>query len=248
MRIKTGFFMRDFKNSPEPSLVMWFGRASCRADGSGRVARFVGALLLAALVAALPPTARANDAESVRVANPTLVMTPAQSWSLEADVSVALSAPLIDAVKRGVPLHFVAEFELLRHRWYWFDEKLASHSRVVRLMYHAVTQHYWVTVGGGHPQTYPQLEQALLAATQLRDWDLPESVDSVLVAHAKELKKTPERFELRLRVRLDTAQLPKPLQMNALTNRDWNLSSDWVVPKLKVDTSAAPPQGTGRPE
>ena len=94
----------------------------------------------------------------------------------------------------------------------------------------------------------PLFEQALLAATQLRDWDLPESVDSVLVAHAKELKKTPERFELRLRVRLDTAQLPKPLQMNALTNRDWNLSSDWVVPKLKVDTSAAPPQGTGRPE
>jgi len=42
----------------------------------------------------------------------------------------------------------------------------------------------------------------------------------------------PDAYELRLRVRLDSAQLPKPLQVNALTNRDWNLSSDWVRPKV----------------
>jgi hypothetical protein len=30
-----------------------------------------------------------------------------------------------------------------------------------------------------------------------------------------------------LRLRLDTTQLPKPLQINALASRDWNLSSDW---------------------
>jgi len=30
-----------------------------------------------------------------------------------------------------------------------------------------------------------------------------------------------------LRLRLDTSQLPKPLQIDALGSRDWNLSSDW---------------------
>jgi hypothetical protein len=30
-----------------------------------------------------------------------------------------------------------------------------------------------------------------------------------------------------LRLRLDTSQLPKPLQINALGSRDWNLTSDW---------------------
>jgi hypothetical protein len=38
-----------------------------------------------------------------------------------------------------------------------------------------------------------------------------------------------------LRVRLDGSQLPKPLQINALTNRDWNLSSDWIEPRLTFE-------------
>ena len=28
-------------------------------------------------------------------------------------------------------------------------------------------------------------------------------------------------------MRLDVTQLPKPFQVNALTSRDWNLSSEW---------------------
>ncbi len=28
-------------------------------------------------------------------------------------------------------------------------------------------------------------------------------------------------------MRLDTTQLPKPFQINAIANRDWTLESDW---------------------
>jgi len=31
-----------------------------------------------------------------------------------------------------------------------------------------------------------------------------------------------------LRMTLDLSKLPKPFQVNALNNRDWNVSSDWV--------------------
>jgi hypothetical protein len=30
-----------------------------------------------------------------------------------------------------------------------------------------------------------------------------------------------------LRFRLDTSQLPKPFQLNALVAREWNIGSDW---------------------
>ena len=30
-----------------------------------------------------------------------------------------------------------------------------------------------------------------------------------------------------VRMRLDTAQLPKPFQLNAIASRDWTLESDW---------------------
>jgi hypothetical protein len=29
-------------------------------------------------------------------------------------------------------------------------------------------------------------------------------------------------------LRLDTGQLPKPFQLNALTNREWTLESSWL--------------------
>jgi hypothetical protein len=31
-----------------------------------------------------------------------------------------------------------------------------------------------------------------------------------------------------LRMTLDLSKLPKPFQVNALNNRDWNVTSDWV--------------------
>jgi hypothetical protein len=41
------------------------------------------------------------------------------------------------------------------------------------------------------------------------------------------------------RMRLDIAQLPKPLQVNALTDNDWTLDSDWyrwVINPAVADT------------
>jgi len=40
-----------------------------------------------------------------------------------------------------------------------------------------------------------------------------------------------------VRMRLDTSQLPRPFQINALTNRDWTLSSDWF--NLRMPPEAA---------
>jgi hypothetical protein len=34
-------------------------------------------------------------------------------------------------------------------------------------------------------------------------------------------------YEAVLRLRLDTSRLPKPLQIDAIASRDWNLTSDW---------------------
>jgi hypothetical protein len=34
-------------------------------------------------------------------------------------------------------------------------------------------------------------------------------------------------YQAAIRMRLDTAQLPKPFQLNAVASRDWNLASDW---------------------
>lgn len=199
-------------------------------NDSERMMQLLSTLLL--WLATLMPAAMANESESIRLNQPTLSLSTEKTWALDANVQVTLSPVLIEAVNRGVPLYFVAEFEILKNRWYWFDEKLLSQSKVVRLSYHAVTQQYRVAVGGLHQMSYPELDQALMAATSMRGWLLIDSEGQPLSGLMQAVQAKPDAYELRLRVRLDSAQLPKPLQVNALTNRDWNLSSDWVRPKV----------------
>lgn len=137
-------------------------------------------------------------------------------YSVEADFAFALSPRLEEAVMRGVPLHFVAEFELTRERWYWFDEKLAAASRSWRLSYHALTRQLRLS-SGSFNLNFSSLEEALLSLRRLRHWQV---LDKGTVSSGS-------RYDAALRLRLDLSLLPKPFQIEALASKDWNLSSGW---------------------
>jgi hypothetical protein len=177
------------------------------------------------------PLSKANDVESIRVIDPSFVIDTEGDWGLNTNVAVALNPVLVDAVNRGVPLYFIMEFELSRDRWYWFDERVIRKSKTARLTYHAITQQYRVAFGGLHQLSFPTLEEALSGALTLRGWMIAGIDNTKAVNALKAFQKKPGDFEARFRVRLDSSQLPKPLQVNAFTNRDWALSSDWVTLK-----------------
>jgi hypothetical protein len=185
------------------------------------------------------------DTESVRVSQVAMVLDAEGDLTLDAQVSVQLSPVLIDAVSRGVPLYFLTEFELLAKRWYWFDKKIISQAKAVKISYHAITQQFRVAVGGLHQMSYTSLEDALKGALNLRGWQVMEQPNLARLGGPQVLMKTPEAFEARFRVRLDSALLPKPLQVNALTNRDWNLSSEWVPMVLAVSENPSNGNGPG---
>jgi hypothetical protein len=198
-------------------------------------------LVLITMLATGQPSAQVNEPESIRLANARISAGADSGWVLDADVQVRLSPVLIEAVQRGVPLVFVTEAEIYKNRWYWFDKKILAQSKTVRVMYHAVTQQYRVAIGGQHQWTFDTLEDALAAAVGLRSWPLNGIGDQSLAALIRDLARHPGDYESRMRVRLDSSQLPKPLQVNALTNRDWNLSSDWVQPRLVIEAAPQTP-------
>ena len=70
------------------------------------------------------------------------------SWMLSGDFEVPLTRSLEEAVRRGVPLYFVLEFELIRPRWWWTDETVAERSIVYRLAYPALTRQYRLNFDG----------------------------------------------------------------------------------------------------
>jgi hypothetical protein len=188
-------------------------------------------------IATLMPglAARANETESVRLSRPVLSLAAENVWMIDADVQVTLNSVLIDALKRGVPLVFSAEFEISKKRWYWFNERLLSQSRPLRLSFHSVTQQYRVSQSEQLLLMTANLDEALAATLNVRQWQVVLATGELSLQDLmQQIAKTPDAYEIRFRTRLDSAQLPKPLQLNALTNRDWNLSTEWVRPQLSL--------------
>lgn len=156
---------------------------------------------------------------------PRLEPLPGGGYALEADFDVPLTPSLVDALARGVPLYFVADFELHRPRWWWFDAVDVERSMTWRVAYHALTRQYRLTQGG-IIQAFDSVEEALRTLARLRGWRAVED---------EEVEAGVE-YEARVRLRLDTAQLPKPFQIGGLTSRDWNPQAEWKRFKFTPST------------
>ena len=145
--------------------------------------------------------------------------------TLDASFDFELPGVLEDAINRGIALYFVVDFELYRERWWWFDRKLVSESRLFRLTYSPLTRQYRIG-SGALALPFESIADALVTMRRIHGWNVIE----------RGVLKSDDDYRAQVRMRLDTSQLPKPFQVNALTNRDWALSSDWrsvpVVPEL----------------
>ena len=137
-------------------------------------------------------------------------------YQVDADIQLQLTAALQEAVRKGVPLYFVVEFELSRGRWYWLDQSLTSVSRERRISYAPLTDQYRISYSGISTNV-SSFEDVRRALSRVRSWTVLD----------KGKLKTGEKYEAALRFRLDTSQLPKPFQLNVIASKDWSLSSDW---------------------
>ncbi|MGE5640777.1 MAG: DUF4390 domain-containing protein [Clostridia bacterium] len=164
------------------------------------------------LLACILSVAQAQEAE-VRAAS---LRATDDGLALDADFSLELSPRLADVLQNGVPLYFVVEFELTRRRWYWLDDNAASAQLQLRLSYHALSRQYRLS-SGPLQQNFASLTEAINVLTHVRNWLV---VDRTVTFSDAD-------YEAAVRLRLDTALLPKPFQLSALARRDLHLESPW---------------------
>lgn len=143
------------------------------------------------------------------------IETTEEGYALVATFDIAFSSTLEDALNRGVALNFLVEFELIRPRWFWVDERIVAARREWRLSYNALTRQYRLSSGSLY-QNFDRLEDAkqVLSATRIPLGERGQLGRGTAYAAA-------------VRMRLDVSRLPKPFQVSAITGRDWNLASDW---------------------
>ena len=133
------------------------------------------------------------------------------------DLSVEFDLPrsVNDALTRGIPLYFVTEFILERQRWYWVDKPVVESTLISRLSYSPLTRQYRLS-RGGLSQSFDTLKDALDVLKNIHQWRVSSrpSID------------TPDNYEANVRIKLDTTQLPLPLQVT-IGDNDWDISSEW---------------------
>src|SRR5690606_9513180 len=136
------------------------------------------------------------------------------STVLSAEFAIDLGPRLEEAVARGVPLYFTLEFELTRPRWWWSNENMAARTTQYRLSYTALTRQYRLTTGNLH-RNFTSLDEALRVLSRF----------SGLQVADKGVLKMGESYDAALRLALDRNLLPKPLQVDAIANRDWQVET-----------------------
>ncbi len=200
----TAFFMPCCKSKRD-----WRPLSQWLASVLRAVARLVGlptlALLLGMATSAAWAGGVAVDKAELRAGE--------EGYRPVADFAVVPTFGVEQALTHGVPLYFVSEFALVRPRWYWLDETVAHDEQAVKLSYNALTRQYRIAYGALF-QNFSNLSDAL---SVLRH-------QIFAPVHASSLKSG-VKYVASVRLYLDLTQLPKPLQINALVNTDWEFDS-----------------------
>ena len=143
---------------------------------------------------------------------------------MHVSLKLELGAAVEEALTRGVAVYFVAEAELMRDRWYWYDRRLGQVSRYYRLAYQPLTRQWRLQVsseplqaggaGSAIAQTFDSLQAALDVVRRQSGWRLADVADL-----------DPEaRQYVNYRFRLDLSQLPRPFQIGVASQPDWSLN------------------------
>lgn len=177
--------MLCWRNAPEKLLALWLGLLWAGMAWAGNI--------------------QPKSAE---------IVPDEHGWAVNASFDIDLGARFLEAVGKGVPLHFRFEVQIKRKRIYWIDEHLAGRVVNYRLSYQALTRQYRLAVGNLY-QNFDTLEAALAAIGQVRRLHVADS--GVLPVG--------ETLGAAVRLSLDQSQLPKPLQVDALANSDWQVGA-----------------------
>jgi Domain of unknown function (DUF4390) len=176
--------------------------------------RWVLAVMAALAVLAASPAVRAQGVELLTL------QTSKFDGTLNLDFAARVTLPkaVEDALQRGVPVYFVAEAQMFRNRWYWRDERVARVSRSWRLAYRPLTSDWRVSLGGLN-QTYATMAEALTAVSRSGGWKLLDLAQL----------DTDKSFYVEFSYRLDTSQLPGPMQFGLGGGGDWAVGANRIV-------------------
>jgi hypothetical protein len=138
--------------------------------------------------------------------------------TMDLDVALDLTRSVLEVAEHGVPLYFTYDVQITAPRWWWFDKVLVQTTLSRRLIYNNLTQQWRVATGDLFLPAASQ-EDALQVIKQIRGWPIAP-VDRF---------EPDVKYEGKVRIRLDTSQMARPLQLDARNRGAWSMTSPWAA-------------------
>lgn len=138
-------------------------------------------------------------------------------YFLNANISYELSEESIKALHNGIALTLVLQIEVIKERWYLWNEKIAAANYHYLLRFHPLSNHYVIShVEKDKSYVFTSLSELLLALGMVQDIPLLEKND-VSNDHS---------YQVRLYTYLDVEALPPSLRTIAYFSKEWRIISD----------------------
>ncbi len=176
------------------------------------------AFCICALMACAGPAALAAEVAQLKLER--------SDESVYLSVALKFDVPTVveDALLKGIPLFFVAEADIYRDRWYWYDKRITTATRTMRLAFQPLTRRWRLNILPGAisvtglraslSQNYDTLSEALTAIQRISRWRIADASEIDAAA----------RHNVEFRFRLDLSQLPRPFQIGVAGQRDWAIA------------------------
>ncbi len=211
----------------------------CSSDRAEDVSRRDALRVLAGVLLGLGSVARAQPSGDL------VLVRRSDGLFLSARLPVELSPAMEEVLRKGVPLHFLWQADVILSRWYWLDKTVASAARTVRLAFQPLTRRWRLSYASGTGasglqyalhQNFDSLSDALASVGHVSNWKLADTVRS----------GGEQRVEFSFA--LDLSQLPRPFQLGLFQPSGWNLSLQKTLPVPEHITPDADAQPEGRIE
>lgn len=155
---------------------------------------------------------------------------------LSATLNFELPAAVEEALLKGIPMTFVSEADIYRDRWYWYDRRVATANRSVRIAFQPLTRRWRVNVASGTvsspatgmalTQHFDNLNDVVAVVRRVSRWKIADLTDI----------DADSRHNVDYRFKLDLLQLPRPLQIGVAGQNDWSINAQRNVrPETRVE-------------
>jgi hypothetical protein len=172
-----------------------------------------------AILMLLMPLSAADDGEAFRVISANFSLNESL-LELNAEIAIELPSYIKTAIEQGFAVPLMFQVEILSARKYWLDEKIIALKQQFLLHFLPMLSSYVIfDLNAGQRYYFDSLSEAVHYLHVVYNYPM---------LNINNISEDREVYA-RIRVGLDSDELPIPLKSSSLWDNDWGLKSDWYA-------------------